>query len=225
MGGVLSSNNSNSSSNTGSSKRKAAPPGGTVSATDRAVLDLKNARDRLTRYRNKLEADEQRVIARAKQYKETGDTKNALNLLRIRKIKQKEVDTAEGQLLNVMQMLQTIDSKQNEVQLLQAMKVGKDTLQRMHEETTVDDVLELMDEIKEQHELEREMNSIFEGVPELSVEDEAAVEAELEALMGGTEQLPVAPTTKPLPTAPTTKPSAAVPTETPVVEEKVAVAS
>jgi hypothetical protein len=218
MGGVL-------SSNTGSSKRKAAPPGGTVSATDRAVLDLKNARDRLTRYRNKLEADEQRVIARAKQYKETGDTKNALNLLRIRKIKQKEVDTAEGQLLNVMQMLQTIDSKQNEVQLLQAMKVGKDTLQRMHEETTVDDVLELMDEIKEQHELEREMNSIFEGVPELSVEDEAAVEAELEALMGGTEQLPVAPTTKPLPTAPTTKPSAAVPTETPVVEEKVAVAS
>jgi uncharacterized protein YegP (UPF0339 family) len=225
MGGVLSSNNSNSSSNTGSSKRKAAPPGGTVSATDRAVLDLKNARDRLTRYRNKLEADEQRVIARAKQYKEKGDTKNALNLLRIRKIKQKEVDTAEGQLLNVMQMLQTIDSKQNEVQLLQAMKVGKDTLQRMHEETTVDDVLELMDEIKEQHELEREMNSIFEGVPELSVEDEAAVEAELEALMGGTEQLPVAPTTKPLPTAPTTKPSAAVPTETPVVEEKVAVAS
>jgi uncharacterized protein YegP (UPF0339 family) len=188
-------------------------------------LDLKNARDRLTRYRNKLEADEQRVIARAKQYKEKGDTKNALNLLRIRKIKQKEVDTAEGQLLNVMQMLQTIDSKQNEVQLLQAMKVGKDTLQRMHEETTVDDVLELMDEIKEQHELEREMNSIFEGVPELSVEDEAAVEAELEALMGGTEQLPVAPTTKPLPTAPTTKPSAAVPTETPVVEEKVAVAS
>ena len=213
------------SSSASSSKKKA--PGGTISATDRAMLDLKNARDRLTKYKNKLEKDEERLVAKAKQYKEKGDTKNALNLLKIRKIKQKEVETAEGQLLNVMQMVQTIDSKQNEVQVLQAMKVGKDTLQRMHEETTVDDVLDLMDEIKEQHELEREMNTVFEGAPELSVEDEAAVEAELEALMLGMEaqqeELPVAPTTKPLPEVPTTKLPDKVPTKP--SEERVAVAS
>ncbi|KAL3925219.1 MAG: hypothetical protein SGILL_000555 [Bacillariaceae sp.] len=222
MGGSLSSSSS-------SSKKKA--PGGTISATDRAVLDLKNARDKLTKYKSKLEKDEARLVARAKQYKEKGDTKNALNLLKLRKIKQKEVETAEGQLLNVMQMVQTIDSKQNDVRVMQAMKVGKDTLQRMHEETTVDDVLDLMDEIQEQHELEREMNTVFEGVPELSMEDEAAVEAELEALMqssSGEQQqqvptLPVAPSTKPLPEAPSTKLPEEVPTK--AAEERVAVAS
>ncbi|KAL3939239.1 MAG: hypothetical protein SGARI_001443 [Bacillariaceae sp.] len=128
-------------------------------------------------------------------------------------------------------MVQTIDSKQNDVQVLQAMKVGKDTLQRMHEETTVDDVLDLMDEIQEQHELEREMNTVFEAAPELSVEDEAAVEAELEALMQGMElqqevagqDLPVAPNTKPLPEVPTTKLPDKVPTKP--AEERVAVAS
>ena len=178
MGGSLSS-----SSSTTTAKKKR-PPGGTISATDRAMLDLKNARDRLHKYKNKLEQDEGRIVARAKQAKAEGKTKAALNLLKIRKMKLNEVETVEGQLLNVMQMVQTIDSKQNDTQVLAAMKIGKDTLQRMHEETTVDDILNLMDEIQEQNELEREMNDILMGGPSsLSVEDEAAVEAELEALM------------------------------------------
>jgi charged multivesicular body protein 6 len=215
------------SSNSHSSKKKA--PGGTISATDRATLDLKNARDRLQKYKNKLEQDEGKLIARAKRAKEEGNTKNALNLLKIRKIKLREVETVEGQLLNVMQMVQTIDSKQNEAQVLAAMKLGKDTLKRMHEETTVDDVLDLMDEIKEQHELEREMNSIFEGVPTLSVEDEAAVEAELEALLAPSQekvpdqQLPVAPNTQPLPVAPSNKLPQQVPTAP--AEERLALPS
>jgi hypothetical protein len=63
------------------------------------------------------------------------------------------------------------------------MAKGKDTLQKMHEETSVDDVLDLMDQIQEQNEIEREISNILEEAPSLSVEDEAAVEAELEALM------------------------------------------
>merc|ERR1712118_311284 len=114
----------------------------------------------------------------------------------------------EAQLLNVMQMVQTIDSKQNEVQVLAAMKEGKDTLQRLHEETTLDDVLNLMDEIQEQNELEQEMNDILVGanVGSLTVEDDVAIEAELEELMGISsipkqtkeEQLPAAPDAQPL---------------------------
>lgn len=214
------------SSSSSAPKRK--PPGGTVSDTDRAVLDLKNSRDKLQKYKTKLEQDETKIVARARAAKAKGDTKNALLLLKIRKIKQREVETVEGQLLNVMQMVQTIDSTQNQAQMLAAMKQGKETLKRMHEETTVDDILDLMDQIHEQHELEQEMNQVFEGVPTLSVEDEAAVEAELEALMGGAQttiedQLPVAPNIKPLPVAPSTKLPEQLPTA--AKEEKTAVAS
>lgn len=232
MGGVFSSSGTGSSSTT--QKRK--PPGGTISSVDRAVLDLKNSRDRLSRYKAKLELDEQKLVQRAKLAKEKGQTKTALNLLRLRKYKQREVETVEGQLLNVLQLVQTIDSKQNEAQVLAAMKVGKDTLQHMHEQMTVDDVLELMDQIQEQNAVESEISDILQqGVPELSIEDEAAVEAELQSLMESeglvtttttTTSLPEAPTTELLPTAPTNKlPDVAVGTTTTEKEGRVAVAS
>ena len=204
-------------------RRRGPPPA--ISAADRATLDLKNARDRLQKYKARLETDDARLTARAKKAKTEGNTKAALNLLKIRRLKTREVETIEAQLFNILNMVQTIDSKQNEVQVLQAMKEGKDTLQRMHEETTVDDVLNLMDEIQEQHELEQEMNDILVGanVASLTLEDDAELEAELEALIGISApkeevQLPVAPDTQPLPEAPSTK----LPETTPATEEKVA---
>lgn len=201
MGGSLSS--SGSSSSTGK-KRKA--PGGTISSVDRATLDLKNARDRLSRYKKKLEQDESKLVARARKAKQEGQQKTALNLLRLRKIKKIEVENVEGQLLNVLQMVQTIDSKQNEAEVLAAMAKGKDTLQKMHEETSMDDVLDLMDQIQEQNEIEREISSILQDVPNLSMADEEAVEAELAALMmQDSINLPTVPDSTLLPIAPNSK--------------------
>lgn len=235
MGGAFSSSSSSGGGGTNIKTKKAPPPGSGISATDRAVLDLKNARDRLQKYKNRLELDDAKLVERARQAKAEGKTKAALNLLKIRKIKTREVETVEAQLLNVLQMVQTIDSKQNEAQVLAAMKKGKDTLQRMHEETTVEDVLNLMDEIHEQNELEREINAVFEGAPSLSVEDEAAVEAELEALMTGStattttttttsvEDLPTVPDTPLMPQVPSNKLPEPIPTAT--SDERVALAS
>mmetsp|Transcript_29012 Transcript_29012/g.79601 ORF Transcript_29012/g.79601 Transcript_29012/m.79601 type:complete len:220 (-) Transcript_29012:155-814(-) len=160
----------------------AASPAGEISDVDRAMLDLKNARDRLQKYRKKLEQDDAKLLAQAKKAKEAGQKDKALGILRLRKYKKAQASSCEDQLLNVMQMVETIDSKQNERQVLDAMAAGKDTLKKMHEETTVDDVLDLMDSIKEEVEVEQEITTILQGVPELSPADELAVEAELEAL-------------------------------------------
>ena len=171
-----------------------------VTAVDRTILDLKNARDRLQRYRKKLEEDDAKLLQRAADAKQKGRKETALGLLRLRKFKQVQASNCEDQLLNVLKMLETIDSKQNEAALLAAMSAGKDTLKRMHEETTVDDVLKLMDEIQETHETEKEINDILQTVPHLSVADEEVVEAELAALeaeMNGAQvELPQVPTTK-----------------------------
>ena len=198
------------------SSKSAAPKKVEVTAIDRTMLDLKNARDRLQRYRKKLEQDEAKLLVRAAQAKQAGRTETALGLLRLRKFKQQQATDCENQLLNVMQMVETIDSKQNDQQLLAAMAAGKDTLKLMHEQTTVDQVLELMDAIQEEHEVEQEISDILNSaVPQLSVTDEAAVEDELAALQSELEQdanqqqvdntttsLPVAPTHK-LPDLPT----------------------
>mmetsp|Transcript_11008 Transcript_11008/g.18244 ORF Transcript_11008/g.18244 Transcript_11008/m.18244 type:complete len:226 (-) Transcript_11008:223-900(-) len=199
-------------------KKKA--PGGTVSSVDRAMLDLKNARDRLQKYKSKLESEELKLLHRAKQAKEAGNTKTALGLLRLKKYKTVQVDQVENQLLTVLQMVETIDSKQNETQLLTALRTGKDALQKMQQETTVEDVLDLMESIQEQNDVEKEVTEILSGVPSLSVEDEALVEAELEALEAEM-LLPTTMDTKPstdapdkLPEVPTTKlPELVVPAE------------
>ena len=162
----------------------------------------------------------------------------ALQLLKIKKIKTQEVAGVEAQLLTVLQMVQTIDSKQNESQVLQAMKTGKDALQKMHEEMSVDQVLDLMDQISEQHDMEKEISNILQGVPELSIEDEAAVEDELEALMVaegmGTatsanitedQLLPEVPTSKPIPVAPSTMLPEVVATIPADMEQPVAMSS
>lgn len=181
-----------------------------VSDIDRAVLDLKNARDRLQRYRNRLQNDGDKLVHQAKVAKASGRQSTALGLLRLRKHKLRQADACEEQLLTVLQMVETIDSKQNEKQLLEALASGKDALKRMHEETTVDDVLNLMDQVQEEIEVEREINDILQNVPTLSPADELAVEAELDQLQADLLQeaakhdatttaamnLPEAPTTK-----------------------------
>jgi hypothetical protein len=194
-----------------------------ISDIDRAILDLKVSRDRLQRYRQRLEQDEQRLLAQAKAAKAAGKQTRALGLLRLRNYKQNQLKSVEDQLLNVLQMVETIDSKQNESQLLAALSKGKDALKQLHQEHSVDRVLELMDQVQEEIEVEREINQILEDVPTLDPAQEEAVQAELEALMG--ETLPQVPTVPvELPQVPTTKlPQQQEPVKASLAEQRVAV--
>jgi charged multivesicular body protein 6 len=197
---------------------KKVAPKGQVSDIDRAVLDLKNARDKLQKYKTQLEIDERKLLVKAKQAKEAGQNTTALNLLKLKRIKNRDYESVNTQLLNVLTLVETISSKQNEKEVLSAMRSGKDALQKLHEGTTLDDVLELMDQITEQNELEQEIAQAFSGVPALSASDEETVEAEMAALeaelTGGDHvTLPDVPTTIPLPDVPTNK----LPEQEPVV--------
>jgi len=175
MGGALSSN--------GGGNKKAAAQA-QITDVDRAILDLKNTRDRLTKYNLALEKSSEKLMERAKAAKQAGHTKTALGLLRLKKYKQSQVEQVQTQLLNVHQMIETIDSQQRNSQIVESMKAGKQALAKLHEETTVEDVLTLMDEITEQHAMEEEIaNAINDAMPNaLSAAQEEAVEAELAAL-------------------------------------------
>lgn len=181
MGGALSSSSGNAQKKAAANRSQAQSQ---ITDVDRAILDLKNTRDRLTKYNNELEVSIEKLIQRAKAAKEAKRTQTALGLLRLKKYKQTQVENVQTQLLNVHQMIGTIDSQQQNAQLVQSMKAGKEALAKLHAETTVDEVLNLMDEIAEQHEVEQEISEIINGaVPSLTLDQEEAVEAELAALM------------------------------------------
>mmetsp|Transcript_432 Transcript_432/g.480 ORF Transcript_432/g.480 Transcript_432/m.480 type:complete len:226 (+) Transcript_432:29-706(+) len=165
-------------------------PGGTISPIDRAVLDLKNSRDRLTRYKTKTSADCDKLLLRAQSIhgQNTTDAQKkatALNLLKLRKYKLKQVEAVDSQLLTIETMVANIQTKEEEKEVLAALKTGKNALQQLHEENTVEDVLKLMEEVDEQNEMEREVNEILIGsgaANSLSSEELMEVEEELAAL-------------------------------------------
>lgn len=155
-----------------------------MSSIDRAVLDLKNSRDRLTRYKTKLDKDNEKLFIRAKALNKDGKKTAAIQLLKLRKFKIKEAERVESQLLTVFQMVEQIQSKENEMEVMTAMKSGKNALNKMHEEMSIDDVLQLMDEVQEANEVESQINEIMgQGAADaLTSEEESEVEAELAAL-------------------------------------------
>jgi len=166
----------------GGKPKTRAPPGGTITPADRATLDLKVSRDKLAKYRTKLELDSDKLAKRAKALRDEGKTKQALQLLRLRKHKLKEADRVEEQLLTVLRMVDKISEKKNEQEVVNAMKRGKDALQIMHDEMGIDDVLDLMDEVRDQGELEGRINEILGGEGLADAMEEEDVLAELEEL-------------------------------------------
>ncbi|KAL3806221.1 hypothetical protein ACHAXA_008663 [Cyclostephanos tholiformis] len=171
MGGKQSKNTSNPT-----------PPkrGGTITPIDRATLDLKISRDNMSKYRKKLAIDSDKLATRAISLKAEGKIKNAVQLLRLRKYKLQEADRVEEQLHTVELMVHKIAEKQNELEVVQAMKQGKNALQILHEQMGIDEILELMDDIRDQNEVERRINEVI-GQGELTFGDEDVL-AELEQL-------------------------------------------
>jgi hypothetical protein len=196
-------------------KKKPLPKGGTITPLDRATLDLKNSRDRLSRYRTKLNLDAAKLASRAKALHADGNTSYALKIMKLRKYKLQEADRVEEQLLTVLRMVDKISEKQNEQEVIAAMKRGKDALQILHDEMSIDDVMNLMDDIRDQDEVEKKINEMLgeEGlrvVEELGgdedilaelnqLEEEIKSEAAVVTQENGSAALPNVPS-KPLPT-------------------------
>ena len=86
-------------------------------------------------------------------------------------------------------MVDTITGKQKEIDLLKAMQAGKESLQQLQKEISVDEVLKLMDKVEKESEVERQTNeAIADGVVSLSYADENAVEEELRQLEKSMEE-------------------------------------
>ena len=153
--------------------------------------------------------------------------------MKLRKYKLQEAERVEEQLLTVLRMVDKISEKQNEQEVVQAMKRGKDALQILHDEMGIDDVMNLMDDIRDQDEVEKRINEML-GEEGLRVVEEMGgdedILAELEQLEeevkmeeaekeGNVVMLPNVPS-NPLPSV--EGPTTTIPAQK---EERVAVAS
>ena len=116
-----------------SSKPSSPPPLGTVTSQDRAVLDLKNTRDRLSKYSKTLSLASDRLLLKAKALNKQGKKDRAVMLLKLRKRKAAELSNVESQLLQVLQMVETLQWSTEQERVVKALREGKDALRQMHD--------------------------------------------------------------------------------------------
>ncbi|GKZ36138.1 charged multivesicular body protein 6 [Aspergillus brasiliensis] len=165
--------------------------------TLRAILDLKNQRDKLHQYQKRITVLTDRETEIAKQCLARDDRKRALLALRRKKYQESLLDKTDKQLEQLEQLTGQIEFALVQKDVLFGLQQGTKVLQTINKEMGgLEGVEKLMGETEEARAYQEEISEMLAG--RLSTQDEDEVEEELEALQRDTQGpvvLPNAPST------------------------------
>ncbi|XP_061713117.1 charged multivesicular body protein 6-A-like [Cydia pomonella] len=165
-----------------------------VTEQDKAVLQLKQQRDKLKQYQKKIEINLERDRQFAKRLLAEGKREKAKSLLKKKRYQEQLLQNTDAQLEQLEQLTHDLEFAQIEVQVLDGLKTGNVALKSIHDILNIDEIEKIMDETKEGIEKQREIDELISG--QLTEEDEEAVEAELEAILDVRDKLPEVPREK-----------------------------
>ncbi|XP_073812384.1 vacuolar protein sorting 20 isoform X2 [Musca autumnalis] len=151
-----------------------------VTEQDKAVLQLKQQRDRLKQYQKRIELSLENDRQMAKKCLAQGRKDRAKLLLRKKKYQETMLANTDKQLENLEKMAADIEFAQVEMQVLEGLKQGNAALKKMHEILDINEIEKIMDETRDGIEKQQEIDSILSDA--LTQQDEDDVLAELEAL-------------------------------------------
>ncbi|CAG5050000.1 unnamed protein product [Parnassius apollo] len=165
-----------------------------VTEQDKAVLQLKQQRDKLKQYQKKLELNLERDRQLAKKLLAEDKRDRAKLLLRKKKYQEQLLQNTDAQLEKLEQLTHDLEFTQIEIQVLDGLKTGNAALKKVHDILNIDEIEKIMDETKEGVEKQREIDEMISGY--LTTEDDEAIEAELESILDVSDKLPDVPTDK-----------------------------
>ncbi|XP_062387926.1 charged multivesicular body protein 6-like isoform X1 [Sardina pilchardus] len=192
-----------------------------VTDQDRAVLQLKQQRDKLKQYQKRITLQLEKERSLAKQLLKDGKKERALLLLKKKRYQDQLLDKTENQIGNLERMVQDIEFAQIEMKVIEGLKTGNECLKKMHEVMSIEDVERILDEAQEGIEYQKQIDELLAG--SLTQEDEDAVLQELEAITQGEDvELPEVPA-EPLPEVPAQpEPAERTPSRSPADREMLA---
>lgn len=156
-----------------------------VTEQDKAVLQLKQQRDKIKQYQKRILVDLENERQLARKLLHDGRKEKAKLLLRKKRFMEQMLEKTDGQLTNLERMVHDIEYAQIEIQVVEGLKVGNESLKKLHEVLSVDAIEKIMDETQEGIEKQREIDDLLSG--QLTAEDDEAVLAELESLVAEDE--------------------------------------
>jgi charged multivesicular body protein 6 len=117
-----------------------------VTAHDRAVLELKLQRDKLTVYQKKMDLLMDKETDAARELLANGQRDRALFCLRRKKCHALQLERSRGLLENVYKLISEIEFVKVEKSVFDALKEGTKTLQEMNKELSVETVEQVMED-------------------------------------------------------------------------------
>jgi len=199
-----------------------------ISESDRAVLDLKNARDRLRKYEAKLASESEYLTSQARELLRTGKRDRALLLVKLRRLREARLGDVDAQLLKLEEMVNTIEWENQQSVVLDSLRRGNDALNAMQSLMSLEAVEQLMDETRDAIDAEEKISAVLAGAT-LSATAEDEVLTEFKQLEQQQQQQEASEAPVAFPEAPSTKPDvglqrpAAVAAEEPPPPPRVAV--
>jgi len=155
-------------------------PKSRVTEEDKAVLQLKQQRDKLKQYQKKIQLNMDKERELAKQLLKEGRKEKALLLLKKKRYQESLLAKTDGQLDNIEQLVGSLEFAQIEAKVVEGLKAGNESLKQLHRLTSLEDVERIMDETREAVEYQNEIDALISG--ELTAEDEDDIAKELDEI-------------------------------------------
>lgn len=126
-----------------------------------------------------LEQKKNKQIADARKWSKAGNKKKAILCLKRKKMIEKQIDNYSNTIFTLEQQGFLLEGAQTNANVVDAMKVAKDTMTHINKNTDVDDVNDLMDDLQEQTENATEISdALGQGMGVMDDEDELLAELE-----------------------------------------------
>lgn len=160
-----------------------------VTEQDKAVLKLKQTRDKLKQYQKKIMVNQEKERTLAKQCLDQGRKDKALRLLKKKKFQDTLLDRTDTQLDNLDQLVNDIEFAQVEIQVVNGLKGGNEALDELHKIMSLDDVEKIMGDSEDAIAYQKEIDDMLAGGVGVEEPDEDALLEELGALLGIDEEI------------------------------------
>ncbi|OWK14631.1 CHMP6 [Cervus elaphus hippelaphus] len=196
-----------------------------VTEQDKAILQLKQQRDKLKQYQKRITQQLEREREIARQLLRDGRKERAKLLLKKKRYREQLLDKTENQItsletmvqsieftqiemkvieglkignecLNKMHQVQSIEFTQIEMKVIEGLKIGNECLNKMHQVMSIEEVERILDETQEAVDYQRQIDELLAG--SFTQEDEDAILEELDAITQEQMELPEVPS-EPLP--------------------------
>ncbi|KAF2828998.1 Snf7-domain-containing protein [Ophiobolus disseminans] len=170
-----------------------------ISAQDKAILDMKNQRDKLRQYQKRITVLTDREKQIAKECLTKGQTDKAKLALRRKKYQESQLSKMDAQLAQLEQLTGDVEFALVQKDVLYGLQQGTSVLKEIHREMGgIENVEKLLADNEEARAYQEEISELLAN--KMSNQDEDEVEDELEALeaeVNGVPALPNAPVAQP----------------------------